>query len=1178
MDVSGCDLSAANSDNYLDTFFQQQVAKLDINLSSIESINVSRCRLGPRGTSRILSFLSRVSSPFVNLKRLRLERNAIGSEGGRAIGAFLSLSSHNIELLDISLNDIRAGGGEPTAAQVISDALKTNAKLKVIIMDKCALGPEGATHLASALSDNKSSITRLELAGNMIGPMGGDSLFRALKSNSSLLELGLKMNRIGGSSDKHDVQSLSDALAGGVCSLTKLDSSYNDLRCSGCIILSQALNTKQCTLKELILEKNDIFSVGCVALANALVTNDILQKLVLRGNNVGNDGATALGIMLSCNDGLKTIDLASCSIGNGGGVALGRGLGQNSSLEHLILDKNSLGMGINTALFDFGVSRNRTLKTIHLSGNGFGTVSDGEVQVWGKSIANALSNNLSLRYVDLSNNALSDPSIIDAVATVHSSIEYFDISDNNFEHISIETQLELSKRLTNLEIDISLNPLSSPPLGRLANHSNLQSYLKLLVNEKTAVTRIRLMVLGYGGVGKSTFCRAITNEGCCANFESSLVPVQEWSIDRVVDWARHLGTAWSADAVRLVVDECISGKDLTKFVDTGAGNDNGTFPATQALLNLCSSKYSTINCDTFVRAISALCQKGYLSTVGAVKVDGSVKLGDRTCSIVDFAGQVEFLVSHQLLLSSMHTLCMIIQPAPSFGRPDHHHYGSWDYWSKFLSSLGDRRGGSLLLATSQLDKVTKDDSGGIKNKNHEVGEFARIKKRSFGAISCPGPLKLDYSPDNIMKTISNTKAALSKSLDEVAHSWWVPASYEMLAGILQRASKRKRQNNELPKLTTSELLEEIDEFCAQSVDNSMLLSKMKTDRKLLERAMNYLEAVGDVMQANEWLLIDPIGWFSGFLAHFIKDDLAVSSVQVDAKTLRRQRGIVHLDEIVRALGHDYKSPQEHVFQIMSLLCGLELCVPLESNQQYTASLANTCTGSVAYLFPCLLPPLKTLSELSNRSTTTSCHVNAIRGHRLREVSGFLPPGLFVGLLARMYQKMKRGVMHPLRMWRDHAVLVFNNNATHVLLKLNLDNAIIDVVGWAPENEQLFVGAAKGQACVVFWIVHLIKMFLRSYPQLKFHESWFCPNPRCHGMVGDESNYVSVPCEYGGSEFVLSPSMRARHVSHDCDVEGCWRFLGTGHSLERMKLHPDCIEVCQQCACKPVFTLRDKVDE
>ena len=111
------------------------------------------------------------------------------------------------------------------------------------------------------------------------------------------------------------------------------------------------------------------------------------------------------------------------------------------------------------------------------------------------------------------------------------------------------------------------------------------------------------------------------------------------------------------------------------------------------------------------RAISALTVKGCLSTVGIVKVDGTIQLGDRTCSLVDFAGQIEFLVSHQLLLSSTHSLCMIIQLAPSFGKSDDIHSGSWDYWSKFLSSLGgDRRHGSLRLAVSQLDKLVDDRS------------------------------------------------------------------------------------------------------------------------------------------------------------------------------------------------------------------------------------------------------------------------------------------------------------------------------------------------------------------------------------------------------------------------------------------------------------------------------------
>eukprot|EP00956_Cyclotella_meneghiniana_P013380 scaffold19295_cov36-Cyclotella_meneghiniana.AAC.3 len=247
---------------------------------------------------------------------------------------------------------------------------------------------------------------------------------------------------------------------------------------------------------------------------------------------------------------------------------------------------------------------------------------------------------------------------------------------------------------------------------------------------------------------------------------------------------------------------------------------------------------------------------------------------------------------------------------------------------------------------------------------------------------------------------------------------------------------------------------------------------------------------------------------------------------------------------------------------MSLLCHLEICVALQGKGH-----------DLSYLFPCLLPPLTSSSELLTFSKPRTS--TAIRGHRFREVSGFIPPGLFVGLLSRMYHKLKSGTMDPLRMWRDHALLMFNNNKTQVLLKFNSEEATLDVVGWASEKEDLFVGAAKGQQSVVIWIVHLIKIYLRSYVAVTFQESWLCPNPSCHGI--DNSLCTAVPCDYVGSEFLLSPSKHARHLSHDCDVEGCWRFLGGGHSLESMKLLPGSIDVCQTCKSEPVFMLRDRID-
>ena len=153
------------------------------------------------------------------------------------------------------------------------------------------------------------------------------------------------------------------------------------------------------------------------------------------------------------------------------------------------------------------------------------------------------------------------------------------------------------------------------------------------------------------------------------------------------------------------------GKDLHRLV--AEESDGGFRPSTE--LVAMASAMATVPRTQMARAIGSLIRKGYFSTVGAVKVEGRLPLesadgtATRECSIVDFAGQMEYLVSHQLLLASMHTLCMVIQPAPAFGQPQHRHHRSWSYWLQFLRALGDRCEGSLVLAVSQLDRMPEDE-------------------------------------------------------------------------------------------------------------------------------------------------------------------------------------------------------------------------------------------------------------------------------------------------------------------------------------------------------------------------------------------------------------------------------------------------------------------------------------
>lgn len=1184
-------------------------------IDGIEALSLSGCGMGPANTSLLLSSLSSPSSPALsNLKWLNLRRNGIGASGGSAVGTYLSTDTP-LKFLDISLNDIKASQSTSASASVakgVADGLCLNTTLEHLLMEQCALGPDGAAALSTALvsSNRRTSLRRLELAGNMLGPGAGTyDLFEALRSNSVLTRLGLRMNRIGGGGGSA-VRVLSEAMGGGTCRLCSIDLSYNELRCRGLITLSEALAVPSCTVRELILEKNDIKGEGIVALTDALDQNprSSLATLSLKGNDIGNGGTIALGMMLGRNATLETLDVSSCCIENEGGAALGRGLEENKSLKHLYLENNYLGRGgIDNSLITLGLSRNASLQILHLSKAELG----GDGGALESFISNALSTNTSLVSIDLSDNSLSDGRIIDAVAA-HPTLKNANLSDNKFTNVRIDTQLLLSTRIngvlgdnidgdvdtdngsvghsssdrTPLTINLCFNPLSSPPLGRLATESNLRNYLLLLQNERTAVTRIRLMVLGYGGVGKSTFCRAMTscNDEEARNFQNTLIPLERWDNDMLANWAHQLGASWASEAMRMVQKERIMGTELHELIVRSADQCQPS----EHLRNVCGSQYPSIDSEVFAKAISSLITKGYLSTVGAVKVEGTIELSSggnqRTCSMVDFAGQVEFLVSHQLLLSSMHTLCMIIQPSPAFAKAAHRHAGSWNYWSRFLRALGDRRAGSLLLAVSHLDKLVSASN----NDNLDrliLHEFNSVRQNvPVGVVSGDHPVKLDYRPNEILMTISEVKTALSQAASAVARDWWVPASYERLSDLVQIVGARKAERQELPIVTIEELTNELDAHCKQSSSDSNLLAKILNDPQLMKRGIDYLEAVGDVMTDDRLgfcLLLDPVDWFAKFLAYFIKDDDAVSSVQIDSTSIRRKRGTIHLDEVIRALQHEYANPHEYVPQVMSLLCRLELCIPLGGAEIEDCPLPSDSS----FLFPCLLPNLPASDLLlehwpihagdGSPPTESSFATLSFRGHRFREITGFVPPGLFVGLLARLMKHLEPDAMHPSRMWRDHAVLVFGNGRCRALLRCDVNSATIDVVAAAQTPEGIFVGAAKGQASVVVWMVHYIHMFLRSYSQLRFEEFWLCPSPSCH-VSNDGLRKAAASSDlltYRGSEFPLVSADPSRRSGHDCNVEGCWRYLGTGHKLESLVPSADCLDLCRHCHRKPVFALR-----
>ena len=236
------------------------------------------------------------------LDELDLSGGHIGDSGVAQLArALLSspLARATLEELHLATNDIG-----PAGAALLGEALRaaSSSALQELYLRGNRIGSEGAAHLAGALladgggGGGGSRLVLLDLAHNGIDARGGAYLADALRSNRSLLRLGLHGNRLG--------------------------------------------------------------TVGAAALAGALGTgangangNSTLAWLNLHGNGVGNAGASALASALRTNGSLRILDL-----GGANGIGGTEGFGAERAILKL-LARNALGVSPRGRMAAFRIHR-----------------------------------------------------------------------------------------------------------------------------------------------------------------------------------------------------------------------------------------------------------------------------------------------------------------------------------------------------------------------------------------------------------------------------------------------------------------------------------------------------------------------------------------------------------------------------------------------------------------------------------------------------------------------------------------------------------------------------------------------------------------------------------------------------------------------------------------------------
>lgn len=255
---------------------------------SLERLDISRNNLVGVDMIPLRNALIAVHS---NLKYLDVSRNPLGSVGVKTLANALE---DNERLLTLRICGVTATDDGDTVEGIVAMAqsLELNKTLTCLDLASNNLTDftgkmEGAARLAAAL-DRNVGLRDLDLSDNCFGDMGARMLDECIVSNTSLTRLELGMNRLGPSGAKHIAALLKRNSLASIndigLSSNELTGRYGSKTLEPIQLLASSLN-KHDTLMRLDLKRNSISPDGGRALAEALRMNTALTELCLGGEN-----------------------------------------------------------------------------------------------------------------------------------------------------------------------------------------------------------------------------------------------------------------------------------------------------------------------------------------------------------------------------------------------------------------------------------------------------------------------------------------------------------------------------------------------------------------------------------------------------------------------------------------------------------------------------------------------------------------------------------------------------------------------------------------------------------------------------------------------------------------------------------------------------------------------------
>ncbi|XP_012625017.1 ribonuclease inhibitor isoform X2 [Microcebus murinus] len=415
LDIQCEQLSDARWTELLPLIQQYQVVRLDDcgltevrcqDISSALRANPALTELSLRsnelGDAGVHLVLQGLQSPTCKIQKLSLQNCCLTEAGCGVLPAVLR-SVPTLRELHLSDNPLGDGG----LRLLCEGLLDPRCYLERLQLEYCNLTAASCEPLASVLRA-KPDFKELMLSNNDIGEAGVRVVCQGLKDSACQLE-SLKLESCGVTAA--NCRDLCGILAS-KASLKELDLGSNQLGDAGLAELCPGLLQPSSRLRTLWLWECGITAEGCRELCRVLRAKESLKELSLAGNELGDAGARLLCESLldpSCQ--LESLWVKTCSLTTACCPHFSSVLAQNKSLLELQMSSNKLG---DAGVHELSQGLRQPGSVLRVLWLGDCEVTDGGCG----SLASTLLANRSLRELDLSNNCMGDPGVLQLIESL----------------------------------------------------------------------------------------------------------------------------------------------------------------------------------------------------------------------------------------------------------------------------------------------------------------------------------------------------------------------------------------------------------------------------------------------------------------------------------------------------------------------------------------------------------------------------------------------------------------------------------------------------------------------------------------------------------------------------------------------------------------------------------------